>query len=170
MQTLLAQFIIDNAPKVPMRQSYEYIGDIKPTLIPGIPFPVTLYRFDSLGIRPPVQIVHTATSLEQARADRLRQACEKKFPKLARWKADENARTVLVLEDNDIQLTNAPNVANAFLPTARSRSDAPDETYMIFTAAEPWYLWPILVRGISYFEHSEHSEIDPNGLSAITER
>lgn len=175
IQSALAKFIIDVAPKLRMRRIYEYIGDIGPSIVPDVPFPVTLYRFESLGVGPPVQIVHKASNLEEARADRLRQACEKKFPKLARWKADDGARTVLVLEDNDIQLTNAPNVADVFLPIARSRSDVPDETYMIFTAAEPWYLWPILVRGESYFDlarrhHQIHSEIDTKALRTVTER
>jgi hypothetical protein len=176
MQSALAHFIADAAAKLPMRKSYEYIGDIGPTNVPGVPFPVTLYRFESLGIGPSVQIVHRASRATEARTDRLREACEKKFPKLARWKADDNARTVLVLEDNDIQLTNPTNVAEAFLQIARSRNDVPDETYLISTViTDRWYLRPMLIGNESYFDLAQrddltYSEIDPTVLCAVTER
>jgi hypothetical protein len=36
----------------------------------------------------------------------MKEAVDKKFPKLAAWKNTEKAKTILVLEQNDIQLTN----------------------------------------------------------------
>jgi hypothetical protein len=92
--------------------------------------------------------------VETARAERLRLACEKKFPKLAAWKKQANARTILVLEDNDIQLTNAALDTEAFLPLAAARHDAPDETYMIMTCTDTWYVSPVLVGDQSYFDIS----------------
>jgi hypothetical protein len=73
-----------------------------------------------------------------------------------------------VLEDNDIQFTNESLVADAFLPIARARSDAPSETYMVCTFSSPWYAWPILVNGRSYFDlaetsHPIHFEMDGTG-------
>ena len=174
IQTALTKFIINTAPKLPERRYKDHrYGD--PIIIPGVPFTVRLYRFESMGILPPIVVYHVAKDVETTRAERLREACEKKFPKLARWKIEDNARTILVLEDNDIQLTSPANVADAFVPIARSRADAPDETYMIFTAAEPWYMWPMLIRGASYFDlakrgDSLHSEIDASSLNTITQR
>src|SRR5262245_44404085 len=62
------------------------------------------------------QLTHLVRNSEQLRKDRIREAVERKFPKLAAWKRDENARTILVLEDNDIQLTNPVIVTETYLP------------------------------------------------------
>jgi hypothetical protein len=59
--------------------------------------------------------------------DRLREPVEKKFPKLAAWKRDHKARTILVLKDNDMQLTNQAIVTETFLPLALERLDRPDQ-------------------------------------------
>jgi hypothetical protein len=51
--------------------------------------------------------VHLVTgNVEEAREHRLRAACAKKFPKLEVWRRSSGARTVLILEENDLQLTN----------------------------------------------------------------
>lgn len=44
---------------------------------------------------------------EAARLERIRKVCDGKFPKLTAWKREYDTRTVLLLEDGDIQLTNA---------------------------------------------------------------
>jgi hypothetical protein len=100
---------------------------------------------------------------QQARADRIRAACDKKFPKLNNWKQTEGARTVLILEDNDIQLTNHAIVAETYLPLAKARSDRPDETYVVVTCMDPWWAWPILVGDVGW-------EIDQTALSGLTGR
>ncbi len=111
---------------------------------------------------------HVTRGSDQPRELRIQRACDDKFPKLAKWKRSDNARTVLVLEDNDLQLTNQSIVADAFLPIARGRIDAPDETYMVSICTSSWYAWPILVNGRSYFElaeisHPIHFEMDATG-------
>jgi len=68
------------------------------------------------------------------RTDRIRRACDKKFPKLAVWKRMHGARTILVLEDNDVQLNNQVVVTETYLPLSRARPDPPDETYLLATA------------------------------------
>lgn len=175
-QAALVDFIIHTAPQVPLRSYADYVGDIKPSTLPGVPFPVTLYRFEALGSGARIQIKHLVPNTgDQLRADRLLRACDAKFPKLARWKASSGARTVLVLEDNDIQLTNPANVAEAYLPIALARNDRPDETYLVMTCNTIWYAWPILVAGDTYFDLSQRVhplgvEIDPRQLSPITSR
>ena len=72
-----------------------------------------------------------------------------------------------MLEHNDVQTTNVFVVADAYLGVTTSRSDAPDETYMVSTYTSPWYAWPILIDGQSYFDlatqSSLHFCIDANG-------
>ena len=70
-----------------------------------------------------------------------------------------------MLEHNDVQTTNVFVVADAYLGVTTSRSDAPDETYMVSTYTSPWYAWPILIDGQSYFDLAppSHFCIDENG-------
>src|SRR5262245_44849553 len=74
------------------------------------------------------------------------------------------ARTILVLEHNDVQTTNVLVVADAYLGVI-TPADAPDETYMVSTYSSPWYAWPILIDGRSYFNLAPQSHfcIDANG-------
>ncbi len=163
IQDALAHHVITTAPQVPIRSYADYIGDLRPVTPPNVPFLVNLYRFGSLGLPSRFDIVHTVpgSSKETLRRERLLLACRKKFPKLAAWKRSDCARTILILEDNDIQLTNQVLVADAFLPLAMARDDRPDETYMIMTCAEPWYVWPILIDDKTYFDRPDHFEVDP---------
>jgi hypothetical protein len=115
--------------------------------------------------------------IESLRSDRIRKACVDKFPKLATWKSSHNARTVLVLEDNDIQLTNEMVVTDAYLKVALTRDDRPDETYVLATHAPggTWFACPILIDNDSYFDlsarfHPIHRAIDSAKLTAITAR
>jgi hypothetical protein len=101
-------------------------------------------------------------------------AVDKKFPKLAAWKKD-NARSILVLEQNDIQLTNASIVADTYLPFAKARVDRPDETYLVASCMSPWWMWPILIDDRSYFDIARSGdtgywEFEPSKLVALTQR
>ncbi len=77
---------------------------------PGFPYEVTLAReahWDHSSQHDGVLFVSQVApeNVEALRADRLQQALERKCPKLQRCKED-GARTVLVLEDGDIFLSN----------------------------------------------------------------
>jgi hypothetical protein len=175
IQDALVRYVIMAAPRVPVRSYADYIGDLNPVTPPGVPFSMRLYRFHSLGSPARFQVVHNLKGDRKAlRADRIRLSCEKKFSKLAVWKA-AGARTIFVMEDNDIQLTNPSVVADAFLSIAMARNDRPDETYMLMTCTDPWYAWPILIDNVTYFDfaqryHPIHVEIDPAGLTPVTPR
>jgi hypothetical protein len=164
----LVPWVSDAAPTLAANRYAEYQHILK-TQPPGVPFQVTLVRFKSTLPPPGFFILkHVTRGLEEPRSRRIERACEKKFPKLAMWKRSDNARTVLVLEDNDVQLTNPSIVAEAFLPIARGRDDAPDETYLVSTYNSPWYACPILVNDRPYFELAEisypnHFEMDATG-------
>jgi hypothetical protein len=92
------------------------------------------------------------------------------------WGALAGARTILLLADNDVQLTSHALVAEAFVPIARARDDAPDETYMITTYGDKtWYAWPILIDNVSYFDlsaryHPIHLEFDASTLRPAMDR
>jgi hypothetical protein len=110
-----------------------------------------------------------------ARTDRIRESVEKKLPKLAAWKRDHSARTILVLEDNDIQLTNQAVVTDTFVPLALARSDTLDETYVVASCMDPWHAWPVLVDGQSYFDFAQAGNaqgwaIDHTHLAPLTKR
>jgi hypothetical protein len=107
------------------------------------------------------------------RKEPIQYSIEKKFPKLAGWKRDHKAKTVLVLEQNDIQLTAPDLVADAHVPLANARDDRPDETYLVITCMTPWFAWPILVGDKSYLElvrsgEAQFEGVDPDELFSLT--
>jgi hypothetical protein len=137
---------------------------------------MSLHRFE-----PPVipgwyfQIRHVVTDGEKLRKERIQEAIDKKFTKLAGWKRDEKAKTVLVLEQNDIQLSAPDIVAETYVPLAKARADRPDETYLVVSCMTPWHAWPILIGDKSYLElvrsgEAEFEEIDPDDLVELTKR
>jgi hypothetical protein len=136
----------------------DYRGTLVAAQPAGVPFEVSLVRFDGIGTLPGrFQLKHLTRPLDGPRALRIQRASDLKFPKLAEWKRSDEARTILVFEDNDVQLTNASIVAETFLPIAMARDNAPDETYLVATYTSPWYAWPILVDRRTYFEFAETS-------------
>ena len=176
IQRAIADWVRATAPKLAIRRYSDYIGDIGPVSVPGVPFKLRLLRFETMGFPDRLQIVHSVTEDRgKARTDRIRRACEKKFPKLAAWKGREGAKTILVLEDNDVQLTNQVVVSETFLPIALGRPDRPDETYMIASCMNPWWAWPILVGDESYFDIARRGDqpgwtINHDALVALTKR
>jgi|SRR5271165_4834197 len=92
---------------------------------PGVPFEVSLHRFLPAAPLPGhFQIKHEISgNLEEAREVRLREACAKTFPKLEAWRQKSGARTVLILEDNDLQLT-MRNASTTCSPRLKPRSPA----------------------------------------------
>lgn len=179
IQQAIIGWVKETAPKIPKRPFPDYKGNIvgpaKPT---GVPFDLVLIRYE-----PPIipgkyfEIRHTVDDVEKRRANRMQAAIDKKFPKLAAWKTDDGAKTVLVLEQNDIQLTNVINVTDTYLPLAMARTDRPDETYLVASCMGPptWWMWPILIGDRSYYDfargdETSHWEFDPSKLVALTSR
>ena len=75
--------------------------------------------------------------LEARRTDRLREALRRKCPKLRRCKED-GARTILVLESDDIALTNHVLVGECLAALLPERTDLPDEIYLVETEVKSW--------------------------------
>ena len=89
-----------------------------------------------------LQIKHQVSgNLEEAREDRLREACTRKFPKLEAWRQKSGARTVLTLEDNDIHLTNPQRVFDVLAQVEDTIAGKPDEIHLVGTFIDnPWYV------------------------------
>jgi hypothetical protein len=177
VQAAITAWVRQTAPTLRTRSYADYTGDVPWTEVLGVPFEIRLFRFANLTRQEGwVHIVHSvAGDREQQRRDRLRRACDKKFPKLGAWRQKRGARTILVLEENDIQLTNYAIVAEAYLPLALGRIDRPDETYLVSSCVEPWSVWPILIGNRTLYDlaiddYVQRWEVDPTTLTWATKR
>jgi hypothetical protein len=109
--------------------------------------------------------------LEKQRAARPLKACEDKLPKRAKWKQDSGARTVLVLEEDDLSLTNHFKVADALTQAEAMRTDVADEAFMVSTAtAKTWWVVSLRGAGMVDEEPMPHKEFDPKELTKLTSR
>jgi hypothetical protein len=110
--------------------------------------------------------------LEEARRARLVRVCDDKFPKLAKWKRDEGARSVLVLEENDLSSTNHQLVAEAMARVEAGRTDRPDEIFLVTSIRpSPWWVTCLRRSGKNYYDDGErYHELDPGSLCQLTKR
>jgi hypothetical protein len=177
IQTALIAWVESTAPTVPVAPYARYLRSIQKVQPPGVPFEVRLDRFQSIVQPGRFQIKHSIADedLEPARGTRIRVACEKKFPKLEAWHQDALARTVLVLEDNDIQLTNPQCVFDTLAALRHDCTNWPDEIYLVSTIIKnPWYVHALQVGDRQYCELSEAgqclTEFDADRLIDVTGR
>jgi hypothetical protein len=112
-----------------------------------------------------------AGDVEQARVERLQKACDDKFSKLATWKRD-GAKTVLVLEENDLSLTNHQRVADALVAAEAAMPDAADEIFLVSTSiGDRWWITCLRRAAKTYYDDDERFyEIDPTTLIGLTKR
>jgi hypothetical protein len=174
VQRLLVEWIVAVAPSLWIPQTGRLDTRIEPTQIPGVPFVVKLYRLRSRIFQGKLQVVHVVTNVESRRLERVTIALKKKMPKLAAWKKVAGARTVLVLEENDIQLTNHQVVTEAVLKAEEKLARAADEIYLVSTTITPWHVYFVRVGNRSYFDLSDPDarswDADPAQLSSLTGR
>jgi hypothetical protein len=117
-----------------------------------------------------LSVAHLVDRPDDLRMRRIRRACQKKLPKLGVWKT-WGARTVLVLEENDFQLTNAVDVCRTLLQAENSFSIKPDEVYVVTTSIVPWWVWCLRIGDASFFDLAPDDrgrEIDPEILLPLT--
>lgn len=165
----LRRWVLDTAPTLPKRP----YGDLRRGHIGGtvMEMPVTLRRWDIVGFPGHFMVRHLVPKIEESRADRMARACDKKLPKLDVWRRDAKARTVLVLEENDIQTTNAQLACDAYLEAVKDRTDVPDETWLVSTHHVPWCAQPLLVGGRTYYDHGHEFQgavgwlVDPKTMT-----
>lgn len=109
---------------------------------PGFPYGVTLRREApwSLSARHDGVLLagrFAPEELERRRATRLREALNRKCPKLHHCK-QEGARTILVLEDRDISLSNHVLIGGVLAALVAEHPHLPDEIYLVETALDRW--------------------------------
>jgi hypothetical protein len=153
----LAEWILRVAATLPVAP----IGRYVPTpsvCVPGVPFSVRLHRMTPIGLSKKLQVNLVVSDVEARRLDRLRKAFSDKCPKLAGWKSEQGARTVLILEQNDIQLTNAHNVTEALLLAEKDISNRADEVFLVMTCVDRWFVYPLRVNDRTYFDITDPDE------------
>lgn len=179
IQQALIDWIQQEAPKL-TQYPHPYDKRLKfPTIRPpGVDFGVRLGRFDNRIGFPELSyhILSWSGDLEQHRATRIAKACADKFPKLGHWKLEHGARTILVFEENDIQHTNDELVIDALHKALKTRTDRPDEIYLISTMANNWWLIPLVIDNRLDARWSRRLskrivwEFAPSNLTSITTR
>jgi hypothetical protein len=119
-------------------------------------------------------ITHRASpDLEEGRVERIRRAYTKKMGKLAAWRQRYGARTILVLEENDIIATRDDLVADAILCMEQEISDKPDEIYLVSTgiSSVSWFMLAMRIgeRDFYNLRADEYGvKIDPHLLDNVT--
>jgi hypothetical protein len=169
----LADWIERIAPTLPIAPIGRYVRSPS-VLVPGVPFPVRLHRMTPIGLPNNFQVNLIVSDVESRRLDRLRKALSDKCPKLAGWKHSHGANSVLILEQNDIQLTNAHIVTETLLAAEREISNRADEVYLVMTCIDRWFVYPLRVGDRSYFDITNPEdrawEIDSAKLQDMTKR
>jgi hypothetical protein len=104
-----------------------------------LPFTVQLHRRHGDGSHVAVHCLIEGDS-EDLRLQRMRRALNDKCPKLVAW-ASDGRRSILVLEANDIQLSNSFVAFDAFRQAITERNDQPDIVVFVETDGSPMYGW-----------------------------
>ena len=154
VQQGIITWIKRTATTLPIADVDRYIVPFSPVSIPDVPFTVHLHRSKPLNQEGVFSIIHVSgDTIETMRLDRLREAYNKKLPKLWTWHNDCGARTVLILENNDVQLTNLQLVADALVNIEQNRSDLPNEIYLVMTCTgRTWFVSAIRIDNKNYYE------------------
>ncbi|MCP1963321.1 hypothetical protein [Bradyrhizobium japonicum] len=107
---------------------------------------------------------------EALRTERMKKAMVKKLPKLKIWR-DSGARSVLVLENGDLSLSNHVVILEAAEAALAGRTDGPDELWLVDTTIESeWTAWCLMRDGMSFpDDETKHRYWDfkPAGLDAV---
>jgi hypothetical protein len=153
VQCALAEYVLTIAPTLPTASEGRYADEIHRAQPPGVPFEITMHKSLRSWHALPFAIVQTLSGdREVMRRSRLERACKKKYPKLAAWQS-KGARTVMVLEDNDVQVSNEELVADALLCAEKNSSvSPPDEVYLVMTFNDIWYGHVVRIDDKTYFD------------------
>jgi hypothetical protein len=107
---------------------------------------------------------------ETLRVERIGKAMTKKLPKLKIWK-DSGARSVLVLENGDLSLSNHVVILEAAEAALAGRADRPDELWLVDTTIESeWTAWCLMRDGNSFPDDEtahRYWDFKPADLDAI---
>jgi hypothetical protein len=132
----IEKWVIGAAPL--LKQSDHQMESITGT-IDGVGFRVTLQAIFGIPAENGKLRIsrHPPSDLEVLRAAHIKQMLEKKLPKLEAWALD-GARTVLVLESEDIALTNHSLVLEALKLSLQFQTFCPDYIFFVYAVGSPW--------------------------------
>jgi len=107
---------------------------------------------------------------EELRRERLKEAMNKKLPKLSHWKSN-GARSILILENRDVALSNHMNIFEAAEQALMGRTDGPDEIWLVDVAIEEeWTVWCLLRDAIPFPDEdtsTRYYEFRPGDLTDV---
>jgi hypothetical protein len=141
-QAALSQWIKTTAPELKITpEGRGRTRRIDWTSIEDFPFQVSLRRYEPV-VKPYFIINYFIDDdIEKARLPRIHRACAEHFGKLAVWQQEAKARAVLILEDNDLSLTNEHLVIEALASVEESIPNPPDEMYLVNTEIDSmWHM------------------------------
>ncbi len=103
--------------------------------------------------------------MDDARVQRIGRALDQKFPKLHKAAQAYGLPSVLVLESNDMALSNSIEVAQAFKRAISGRTQVPDLVFLVETDGLPLYGW-LMKDGGTLLPRENYFEDD----GAVTEK
>jgi hypothetical protein len=110
------------------------------------------------------------SNYENLRLNRIKTAMKKKLPKLEKWKAD-GARTLLVLENRDMALSNHGVIYDAVESALAGQTYVPDEVWLVDTTIDnEWTAWCLLRDGLGFPDEDtevRYRDFDPNELTDL---
>lgn len=138
---------------------------------PGFPYEVTLQRkahWARSSRHDGVLWVSrfAPEDVEPLRAARLQRALGRKCPKLQRCK-EGGSRTVLVLEDSDIFLSNDALIGDQLVGLLEDHANLPDEIYLVETALDRWAV-RLMKYDECYLPEEDQTEFNSAELTDIT--
>jgi hypothetical protein len=171
IQDALARWILNTAPGLPTAPPGRYILPIQKVTQRGVPFAVSLHRWPLDGFRFPFIVQHHVQGdIEAGRLQRIRTAYNRKREKLLPWQKS-GARAILILEEDDIFLTNHFNVADALLQIEGSSANRPDEVYLFSVFTSMWVVARLRVGDTTLYDmpvDDRFWETHPDALADVT--
>ncbi len=140
VQDVIVDWVVATAPTLPVAPPGRYVTPIRYITLPSVPFEVHLARKSRGGCLGQISIKHiySEADFEKDRAERIQRAYRDKSAKLAAWRK-LGARSILIFEESDIQLTNVQSVADAVDEVEKTATEKPDEIYLVSSAIdESW--------------------------------
>lgn len=156
IQEAVVAYIISEAATLPRAHWGSNAPSIRKVQPEGVPFRISLQRWE----RPPgfehvFSITHVVADVEEQRSTRIRRACDDKFEKLTEFKQETGAKTVLILENNDIFLSNTNLIFDAFTKAEIDFIDRPDEVHLVTSATdETWWVHRLRTERLDYYKLS----------------
>jgi hypothetical protein len=175
-QQSIIEWVKESALTLPIADVGRNVLPITKVSLSDVPFEVSLHRSTTGGYRNGIfkvdHLINGAT-LQNNRLERIREAYTRKWPKLAAWRRAAGARLILILEENDIQLTNSQLVADAITLIEKDVKEKPDEIYLVTTSIDdPWWIWAMRIDSEDYYtlcaSQKSMTEVSPSSLLDLT--